>query len=122
VTAYPDLETAQIIIDALGLYTRDAGSLASAIERPAQVVWGSEAYVGIHMKAAALLDAVNRSHPLLDGNKRLSFLLVVRLYDMNGYDFLEDPAGNDEFVRQVGGDHLPLEDIATWLEARAVQR
>ena len=75
--AYPELADALDICDRLRLHVRDAGALASAIERPAQVVWGEEAYVGIHAKAAALLDAINRSHPLVDGNKRLSVLLVL---------------------------------------------
>lgn len=122
-THYPDMDTARVIIDTLGLHVRDAGALASAIERPGQVVWGVEAYPDLHLKAAALLDAINRSHPLIDGNKRLSFLLMVRLYDLNGYDFLEDPAANDTFIRhQFGADHLPLEAIASWLAHRVIAR
>lgn len=118
---YPDLETAAVIIEVLGLHVRDAGALASAVERPLQVVWGSEAYPGLHLKAAVLLDGINRSHPLIDGNKRLSFLMVARLYDMHGYRMPEDPDVNDRFIRRVADEHPDLEVVATWLESRVVR-
>lgn len=117
---YPDMEDALYVCERAGLYIRDEGALASALARPGSVVWGTEAYEGIHLKGAALLDAVNRSHPLLDGNKRLSWTLVDAFYDMNGYRLTVDPDEGDRFVRSVGGDdHLTLEEIAGWLEAHA---
>lgn len=120
---YPELADALDVCDRLGLHIRDVGALASAIERPAQVVWGTEAYLGIHAKGAALLDAINRSHPLLDGNKRLSILLVMLLYRLNGLDLRVDPVEGDAFIREVAGDvHPPMDRIASWLEDRAVPR
>lgn len=121
--AYPELADALDICDRLALHIRDSGSLASAVDRPAQVVYGTEAYIGIHAKGAALLDAINRSHPLIDGNKRLSVLLVMLLYRLNGYDLVIDAAEGDEFIREVAGDvHLEMGTIAAWLEERTVQR
>lgn len=118
---YPTPDTAKRICDRFGLHVRDAGALASALARPSQVVWGVEAYPGIHAKAAALLDAVNRSHPLHDGNKRLSWLLVAAFYEVNGFSLLTEPVEGDEFVRTVGGDeHLDLGELTGWLERHAV--
>lgn len=118
--AYPDIADAEDICQRLGLQIRDVGALASALARPAQVVWGVEAYEGIHRKGAALLDAINRSHPLHDGNKRLSVLLVMLLYALNGHTLTIDPVEGDAYIRQVAGDvHLELDDLAKWLEERA---
>ena len=118
---YPTLDTAKLICDRFGLHVRDAGALASALARPSQVVWGVEAYVGLHAKAAALLDAVNRSHPLHDGNKRLSWLLVASFYEVNGHSLVVDPHAGDAFIRAAGGDeHLALDVVADWLSAHAV--
>jgi death-on-curing protein len=118
--AYPDLADAQDICQRLGLRIRDAGALASALERPSQVVWGEEAYDGLHAKGAALLDAINRSHPLHDGNKRLSIVLTMLLYAVNGYLLVIDPDEGDTYIRDIAGDeHLQLDDIAKWLEAHA---
>ena len=117
---YPDMEDALYVCERANLFIRDEGALASALARPGSVVWGTEAYEGIHLKGAALLDAINRSHPLLDGNKRLSWTLVDAFYDMNGYRLTVDPVEGDTFVRSVGSEeHLALEDIAAWLEAHA---
>ncbi|WP_156374237.1 type II toxin-antitoxin system death-on-curing family toxin [Cellulomonas sp. Leaf334] len=110
------MEDSLYVCEVLGLYIRDAGALDSALARPASVVWGDEAYEGIHMKGAALLDGINRSHPLLDGNKRLSWTMVDAFYSLNGLRLTVDPGEGDEFVRAVGGDHIDLEQIATWLE------
>ncbi|VTR78240.1 type II toxin-antitoxin system death-on-curing family toxin [Cellulomonas hominis] len=121
--AYPELADALDICERLHLHIRDVGALASAIDRPAQVVFGTEAYVGIHSKGAALLDAINRSHPLLDGNKRLSVLLVMLLYRVNGFDLVIDPVEGDDFIRVVAGDvHPEMDRIVDWLEDRAVER
>lgn len=115
-----DMEAALDFCELLGLYIRDEGALASALARPAAVVWGVEAYEGLHAKAAALLDALNRSHPLLDGNKRLSWTMTDVLYRLNGHRLVAEPRDVDRSVRSVGGDdHLTLEEIAAWLEAHA---
>ncbi|MCC2314073.1 type II toxin-antitoxin system death-on-curing family toxin [Cellulomonas xiejunii] len=119
---YPTLDTAGRICDRFGLHIRDAGALASALARPSQVVWGAEAYVGLHLKAAALLDAINRSHPLHDGNKRLSWVLVASFYEVNGCSLVVEPSEGDAFIRGVGGDdHLDLEQIGAWLAEHVVE-
>lgn len=118
---YPEMEDALYVCERLGLFIRDQGALDSALARPGSVVWGTEAYEGIHLKGAALLDAINRSHPLLDGNKRLSWTLVDAIYDMSGLRHVVGAEEGDVFVRSVGGDeHLPLDDVATRLEEHAV--
>jgi death-on-curing protein len=117
--SYPELADALDICDLLGLHILDVGAPASAVERPARVVWGAEAYEAIHAKGAALLDAVNRSHPLLDGNTRLSILLVMLLYRLNGFDLVIDAVEGDAFIRRVAGaPHLELDEIASCLGER----
>lgn len=50
---------------------RDLGLLESAAHRPTTSLWGQEAYPALKLKAAALMDSLVNSHPLVDGNKRL---------------------------------------------------
>jgi hypothetical protein len=52
---------------------RDIGLLDSAAHRPQASAFGKDAYSTIDEKAAALLEAVARSHALVDGNKRLAW-------------------------------------------------
>ncbi|MCX2749821.1 Fic family protein [Arthrobacter sp. MI7-26] len=63
----------------------DVGLLALALVCPATAVMGTEAYPRLAMKATALLDSVARSRPLIDGNKRTAWTLVVLLLWINGY-------------------------------------
>ncbi|TLM86599.1 type II toxin-antitoxin system death-on-curing family toxin [Pseudarthrobacter sp. NamE2] len=91
-TAYLDIEDALQVVDRYGFHTRDIGLLASALARPATTVMGAEAYPELAVKAAALLESVARFHPLIDGNKRTAWTLMVLLLWINGYrhDFSTD--------------------------------
>lgn len=95
---------------------RDAGALESAVHRPHVTVFGEEAYPTLDLKAAALMDGLNRSHALLDGNKRLSLLAVIFAYHANGRS--RCTLGADELhalVLRVADEHLPVEDLAAVL-------
>jgi death-on-curing protein len=88
---YLTLEDCLTLTDDLGgLTIRDVGLLDSAAHRPSSTVFGDDAYLLIHEKAAVLLESVLRNHPLVDGNKRLGWLAVYVFYGINGYD-LEAP-------------------------------
>ncbi|QDP98644.1 hypothetical protein FOE78_07125 [Microlunatus elymi] len=95
---------------------RDPGLLAGALARPATWAFGTEVYPGLHTKAAALCDAINHSHPLIDGNKRLSWVLTVLFYRRNGHDLATTPDDGEKFVLSVAAGHRELADIASWLE------
>jgi death-on-curing protein len=118
---YLTMEDALYFCEKSGLYIRDPGALDSALARPASIVFGVESYQNLHLKGAALLDAINRNHPLLDGNKRLAWTLVDAFFTLNGWALRAPPVEIDDFVRAVGGDEHPaLEDIATWLRTHSL--
>lgn len=97
---------------------RDLGLLESALARANMTSYGQELYPGIHLKMAATLDSVNRNHPLIDGNKRLGWLIVAATYRVNGYG---DPAcsvdDQESFVLKIASDHPDLDRIAAQLES-----
>jgi death-on-curing protein len=102
---------------------RDIGLLDSAAHRPQASAFGKEAYSTIDEKAAALLEAVARSHALVDGNKRLAWAATVVFYDLNGFEL--DPPTVDEAVDLVvavatGQVDLPrlTELLASWARER----
>lgn len=53
---------------------RDVGLLDSAAHRPTTTLFGADAYPGLPLKAAVLMESLVRNHPLVDGNKRLGWL------------------------------------------------
>lgn len=104
-TTYLDIEDALQVVERYGFHIRDVGLLASALARPATTVMGAEAYPDLAMKAAALLESVARFHPLVDGNKRTAWTLMVLLLWINSYrhDFTTDE-GFDLVVGVAAGD------------------
>lgn len=63
---------------------RDVGLLDSAVHRPQVSVFGVDSYSTIDAKAAVLLESLVRNHALVDGNKRLGWLVTVVFYGLNG--------------------------------------
>jgi death-on-curing protein len=64
-------------------------------------------------KAAAMLQSILKSHPLVDGNKRLGWLATAVFLDLNGFDM--SSADNDavfEFVMSVAANDLHVHEIA----------
>ena len=121
-TAYLDIEDALQVIDQYGFHIRDVGLLASALARPATTVMGAEAYPELAMKAAALLESVVRFHPLIDGDKRTAWTLMVLLLWINGYrhDFTTDE-GFDLVVGVAAGT-VELRDSAALISRHLVLR
>ena len=64
---------------------RDHGLLESALGRPQATVFGEDAYIGIHEKAAALLHSLARNRALVDGNQRLALAATIAFYGINGF-------------------------------------
>ncbi len=116
-TVYLTTEDILAIVDELGgLAVRDMGLLDAAAHRPAASAFGDDAYPDLDHKAAAQLESLARNHPLIDGNKRLSWVATVVFYGLNGLQLAapEDPAyelvigvcegqiGLDELVERLG--------------------
>ncbi len=91
---------------------RDVGLLGSAAARPQASVFGEDAYPDIWSKAAALLQSVVKSHPLVDGNKRLGWLATAVFLELNGvattrisndavYRFVMDVAAGSHEVHEL---------------------
>jgi death-on-curing protein len=96
---------------------RGAGLLASAAVRPRTAVFGEDAYSDLWTKAAALLQSIVKSHPLVDGNKRLGWLATATFLDLNGMP--ASAASNDDvyaFVMDLAAGDQGIEQIATRLQ------
>lgn len=119
-TEYVEPVDAEEWLASRGFHVRDRGLLLSALAAP-MPVFGEEVHPGLHEKAAVLLIGLNRDHPLLDGNKRLSWLVTAVFYELNGVDLVEhDPGAIDRFVRSVAAEQAGRDAAIAWLEARVV--
>ncbi|MGO4385670.1 type II toxin-antitoxin system death-on-curing family toxin [Specibacter sp. RAF43] len=121
-TLYLDIEDALQVVDGYGFHIRDVGLLASALARPGTTVLGTDAYPELSRKAAALLDSVARFHPLLDGNKRTAWTLMVSFLWINGHkhNFSTDEAF--DLVLGVAAGKTGLEESAAIIASHTVPR
>jgi len=83
---YLDLEDLLHIAERVlgNVEVRDLGLLEAAAARPRASAFGEDAYPSLHEKTAALIHSIARSHPLVDGNKRLALAAGIAFLGVNG--------------------------------------
>jgi death-on-curing protein len=117
VTEYIEPDDVDELVEVEGFHYRDRGLLLSALAAP-MPVFGEEVFPGLHRKAAVLISAINRDHPLVDGNKRLSWFTAVAFYAINGYNLRPgDIDDADRYIRLIAAGTVDLDDIERWLES-----
>ena len=115
-TEYIEPDDVDELVEVEGFVYRDRKLLLSALAAP-MPVFGEEVYPGLHQKAAVLISAINRNHPLLDGNKRLSWFVTVAFYAINGFNLrTKDVDDADRFIRLIASGEIPSRDIELWLD------
>lgn len=121
-TQFLTLDDALQVTGAYGFHVRDAGLLASALARPAASMFGHDAYPTLDGKAAALLESVLRNHPLIDGNKRTGWTLMVAFLWINGYAHSFDTDDAFDLVIGVAEGTIDLTASAAVIAAHRVPR
>jgi death-on-curing protein len=98
---------------------RDENALRSALARPLNMVAYDPAGVTVYRLAAAYAYGLARSHPFVDGNKRIAFLAAAAFLLMNGcyLDALEHDAA--QVVLRLAAGEIGEDDFAAWLEDHA---
>jgi death-on-curing protein len=121
VTDYLEPVDVEDLIASMGFHLRDRNLLLSALAAPLPV-FGEEVYASAHSKAAALMIAINRDHPLADGNKRLSWIVAKAFLALNGEHLAADSVREgDEFIRAVAGNQIKLDEAVGWIEAHSTR-
>jgi death-on-curing protein len=113
---YIEPEDVDALVTRLAFHYRDQGRalLLSALASP-MPVFGQEVFPDLVTKGAVLLDAINRNHPMADGNKRLSWILTVAFFEINGVDVVASQDEIVEFVFAVADHRLTVTEIGLWL-------
>jgi death-on-curing protein len=103
-----------------GFQIRDLGLLESAAARPRTTVFGDLAYPTLLEQAAALMHSLARSHPLLDGNKRLAWAGLRVFLALNGSRIAYSVDDAEQFVLSVARGELEVPDIAAWIRKHLI--
>lgn len=84
-------------------------------------VFGADAYPDLAHKAAALLHSLARNHPLVDGNKRLSWVLTRTYLRLNGHDLRMDVDEAEALVVAAAAGELDAAAAADVLAAHLLE-
>lgn len=96
---------------------RDRGLLASAAERPRTFAFGEECYPSLWEKAAVLAHSIIRTHPLVDGNKRLGMEAALVFLRLNEEEPTDDTDAKVNLALDVASGKLDdITDIAARLQ------
>lgn len=112
---YLQLEDVVRQVERLGFVVRDAGLLAGALARPQASAFGDDAYVTLWDKAAALCQSIDNNQSLVDGNKRLAWLVTKVFLAINGQHLEATADAGEHFMLDMVAGHAPLDTIASWL-------
>ncbi len=101
---------------------RDEGLLRLAVERPWMTVFGEPLFGTPFQKAAAIADAIARTHPFNDGNHRSALgaaHLVLGLFDIQ---LVASANEQRDSIRGLGAGNLNVDEFAAWLERNSALR
>jgi death-on-curing protein len=114
--AYLELDDLLRLTQLLGAGpVRDFGLLDAAAHRPRSTAFGQEIYSTLSLKAAALMHSIVRTHPLVDGNKRLGWIAAVVFLDINGVTVSVTDDQAFELTMTVARGDVALDIIASGL-------
>ncbi len=95
---------------------RDEGLLRSALARPHASFGGQDLYPTLYEKAAAIFDSLLRSHPFVDGNKRVAWECLDIMMELNGRHMTATQEQAFNLIRKIIGHQMTVQDVADWLE------
>jgi len=94
---------------------RDLGLLDSALNTMYQTYDSSDLYPTLQEKAARLCFSINKNHPFIDGNKRVSMHILaifLRFHDFNYYPT------NEEVIKvgySLAEGSMSYQELLTWI-------
>lgn len=100
---------------------RDRGLLESALDR-ARNLHRYEPDADIFRLAAACGFGIARSHPFLDGNKRVAFQAMYVFLGLNGWRIEADEPDAVAAMRALAAGELDEDGLAGWLRETSTRR
>ncbi|WP_187444892.1 type II toxin-antitoxin system death-on-curing family toxin [Rossellomorea vietnamensis] len=103
------------------LGVKDAGLLDSAINRPKQSVFGSDAYITIYEKAAALFESIAKNHAFHNANKRTALASLIVFLKINHYQWIMGIEEEQDFTVDVVKHKYKFPEIVSTIEKYTIK-
>ncbi len=99
---------------------RDENALEAALARSRQK-WNYEPNTDVPALAAAYGFGLSRSHPYRDGNKRVSFVVMVVFLELNGWTFEAEEIEVVRAMVALAAGSLTQNTLAEWLQQHSTK-
>jgi death-on-curing protein len=118
------LEIHQVLIQEFGgsQGVRDENGLKSALQRHFSGLGETEFYPSPEEKAGAILESIVKNHPLVDGNKRIGYVLMRLVLMHFGKDIIATQDEKYNFVIAVASEQLDFQEIVSWIKKRTTDK
>jgi death-on-curing protein len=94
---------------------RDLAGLESALAQPRATFGGSDLYLTVVAKAAALGRSLALNHPFHDGNKRVAHAAMEVFLILNGYELVADVDEQERLMLDLAAGQIDRESLEEWL-------
>ena len=115
-TEFIDLEIFVTQLKRVGFHIRDLGLSESALVRPQTSLFGEDAYPTLELKAAVMVESIILNHPMVDGNKRSSWLALNLFVELNDFEIIATQDEVFDYVLDVANKRIDSEQSAEWIK------
>ena len=123
-----DTKTAEsihnILIDKFGgsKGIRDIGALEASLARPYATFDQKDLYTTTVEKAAAIFESLIINHPFVDGNKRISYVLMRLILLEDNLDIVASQNEKYAFVISASKGEFRIDQIKDWLKLHTTKK
>lgn len=89
--------------------------LESALNIPFQTFGGEDLYPSLQQKAARLCFGLVKSHPFVDGNKRIGAHAMLVFLVLNGVELQHSQEELSDIILQATAGEIGTEDLLNWI-------
>ena len=99
---------------------RDLGALEAAIDQPRASFTGVDLFPTLAEKAAALAFSRVRSHPFMDGNKRVGHAAMETFLVLNGAEIGASVDEQERLMLALAAGRIGRTDLTDWLREHLI--
>src|ERR1041384_2338330 len=85
---------------------RDLGIIESALAQPRMTFGGADLYPSIIEKASAIAFSLIKSHPFVDGNKRIGHAAMETFLLLNGYEIRATVDEQEQLILRLAASEI----------------
>ena len=113
-----------ILIDKFGgsKGIRDIGALEASLARPFSTFDKKDLYPTSIEKASAIFESLIINHPFVDGNKRISYVLMRLILMEDHLDIIATQNEKYEFVIAASKGEFRFDEIKNWLSLHVAKK